>query len=183
MLSHSISKNIFPHLLNIIKDAGGDVGTGPHNRFFVKEVENMSYVRLNQTVRYIIQKNLPTTGRPADVELIGDGGSFGQYYRAGGDEFFCGGCTVPWPTWPFRLPLPLGWVCTAGNSSAQAEADQMRQLVDSLGIGPLEDFMVRQVGAGCGDQKCATGGEWGMLYNLKFKLIVLFVVLPVPPAG
>jgi hypothetical protein len=159
MVCRGIPGTAFQDLLNIVAYAGGDVGPGPHNRNFVKLVSERSHVRILEAARETVSRPLPVTGRPPDVELMGDGGSFGCYYRMGGDAFFTCGVTVPSPTWPFRLAIPLGWIGTSARGHADDEVEHLSRLVKGAGLGRLDEFIARQVGTATGDQALATGGE------------------------
>ena len=150
---------MYPGLLGVILEARGDVGPGPYNRKFVQVVEEASHGALMRATRNLLWTPLPATGQRPDVELIADGGAFGKYFSRGGDDFLNVGAIVPWPVWPYRLPVPLGWICTAGSGSADAEREQLRGAVAAAGLGRLEDFVSGFVGTACGDQAMATGGQ------------------------
>ena len=86
--SHGMPKDNLPALVHVIVEAKGDVHSSYHTRKFVTEYERVAHGIAVADLARLLMEPLPGTGRPPDLEFIGDHAPIGKYFARSHDTIF-----------------------------------------------------------------------------------------------
>ncbi len=171
MSSHGLSKALLPNILHLIVVAKGDVGSSQHSRRFCSVAEAAADAMLLQETALLLQRPLPGTGRPPDIEVFADGGTVGQYYSSGRDTVLVVGAGVSTPWWPYTASLLVACVNEMADGRASATEKHLKEAFERLGAGSFDHWRSERFAVAVGDQALAPGGPAHFAHNLGLKLL------------
>ena len=171
MSSHGLPKALLPNLLHLIVAAKGDIGNSQHSRRFCSVAEAAADKLLLQRTASWLNRPLPGTGRPPDVELFADGCSVGNYYSRSRDQFLVVGVAASTPWWPYTASTLVACVNEQADGRAPAVLEHLKAAFNLLGAGSFDKWLAERFAVGVGDQALAPGGEEHHSQNLGFKLL------------
>ncbi len=169
--SHGLSKTLLPNILYLIVAAKGDIGRGPHCRRFCSVAEAAADALLLRETALLLQRPLPGTGRPPDVEVFADGGTVGQYYSSGRDQVLVVGAAVSTPWWPYTASLLIACVIEKADGRASATEKHLAEAFEGLGCGSFDHWRSERFSVAIGDQALAPGGPAHTAQNLGLRLL------------
>ncbi len=171
MSSHGLPKALLPNILHLIVAAKGDVGGSPQSRRFCSVAEAAADALLLQETALLLQRPLPGTGRPPDIEVFADGGTVGQYYSSGRDTVLVVGAGVSTPWWPYTASLLVACVNEVADARASATEKHLTEAFERLGAGSFHHWRSERFAVAVGDQALAPGGPAHFSQNLGLKLL------------
>ncbi len=156
--SRGLSKDAFPHLCHLIVASSGDLHSSYHHAKFVtvfdKTVSDIVTAKLIQH----LATPLPATGRPPDVEFIGDHVTIGKYFGRARDTFFFMGLQFSIPEWPYTAALLTGIEHEEGDGRCDAQMARITAAFQRLGPQPLAHWVATRFVTACGDGALVRGG-------------------------
>ena len=156
--SHGLPKKIVSAIAYTVVEAKGDLGTNYHHRKFVTIFDRSVYDLCTVRTRQLLDRPLGGTGRPPDVELVGDGITCGSYFgRSGCSVLVVGGIiSVPFP--PYAAEVIFGAESQGMDNRAHAQIHRMGRAVRRISGLDIRRFMRTRVASDCGDGQMCRGG-------------------------
>ena len=163
--SHGLPKSALPDILWLISAAGG-VLHGPQGRSLCDVAEHAASRCLVAATLADLSRPLPGTGRPPDVEIIGDAGSIGQYFRSVRDTIFFLGVIYSIAEPPYSREGLLACINAGADERGNAVVAKMGKALGKLGIsaalgispGDWRTWWNMFVAVDCGDGFLVRGG-------------------------
>ncbi len=156
--SRGLSKDAFPHLCHLIVAASGDLHSSYHHARFVTVFDKtVSEIVTAKLIQHLATP-LPATGRPPDVEFIGDHVTIGKYFGRARDTFFFMGLQFSIPEWPYTAALLAGIEHEEGDGRCGAQVERITAAFRRLGPWPLAHWVATRFGTACGDGALVHGG-------------------------